>query len=101
MRYPYHTACRIAFNYLCIITSVHECCRSLLVLKPSIQPVNEFFFSFCRSACIVTVIVLVNNSTLKTTRGTVNGLGQTLVAVFRSFGPAVGALLFAWSEDNG
>ena len=45
--------------------------------------------------------MLVNNSTLNETRGTVNAIGQTLVALVRSVGPSVGGLLFAWSERNG
>ena len=35
------------------------------------------------------------------TRGTVNGIGQSLVAIGRSTGPLIGAPLFAWSEGNG
>lgn len=44
---------------------------------------------------------MVNNSALQETRGTVNGIGQSLVAIARSIGPSVGSLLFAWSEANG
>ena len=35
------------------------------------------------------------------TRGTVNGISQSLVAIARSMGPLVGAMVFAWSESNG
>ena len=35
------------------------------------------------------------------TRGTVNGIGQSLVAISRSIGPLIGAPLFAWSASNG
>ena len=45
--------------------------------------------------------VMVNNSSLPETKGTVNGIGQSLVAIFRSIGPTVGSLGFAWSEGNG
>ena len=44
---------------------------------------------------------MVNNSALPETRGLVNGIGQSLVAIARSIGPTNGALLFAWSESNG
>ena len=46
-------------------------------------------------------MVLVNNSAVQKTRGTVNGIGQSLVAILRSFGPTAGSLLFAWSETTG
>ena len=44
---------------------------------------------------------MVNNSSLPETKGTVNGIGQSLVAIFRSIGPSAGSLGFAWSEGNG
>ena len=44
---------------------------------------------------------MVNNSSFPETKGTVNGIGQSLVAIFRSIGPTVGSLGFAWSEGNG
>ena len=47
------------------------------------------------------VMVLISNSSLIETRGTVNGYGQALCAIGRSLGPVVGAPLFAWSENNG
>ena len=46
-------------------------------------------------------MVLISNSSLAETRGTVNGYGQALCAVGRSLGPVVGAPLFAWSENTG
>ena len=47
------------------------------------------------------VFVFVGNSSLPATRGTVNGVSQSQVAVFRTAAPLIGALLFAWSEENG
>ena len=47
------------------------------------------------------IMVLISNSSLTETRGTVNGYGQALCAVGRSLGPVVGAPLFAWSENTG
>lgn len=35
------------------------------------------------------------------TRGTVNGIGQSLSSLGRAVGPIVGSLLFAWSEHSG
>ncbi|XP_035681602.1 uncharacterized protein LOC118419347 [Branchiostoma floridae] len=46
-------------------------------------------------------IVMVGNAGVQTTRGTVNGIAQTLAALSRLVGPAVSANLFAWTTDNG
>ena len=49
-------------------------------------------------------MVMINNSTLPGTRGTINGVSQSMVAILRAIGPTVGANLFYWSElntDNG
>ncbi|XP_065901214.1 uncharacterized protein [Dysidea avara] len=54
-----------------------------------------------RLTSFTSVFVLVGNSALPATRGTVNGIGQSLVAIGRSTGPLIGAPLFAWSEGNG
>ena len=54
-----------------------------------------------RISSLVTLVVLVNNSAVTATRGTVNGIAQTLLAIFRSLTPALGSILFAWSEKNG
>ena len=35
------------------------------------------------------------------TRGTVNGIGQSLGALGRTVGPILGSMVFAWSEING
>ena len=35
------------------------------------------------------------------TRGSVNGINQSLVAISRSIAPLVGSLVFAWSENSG
>ena len=34
-------------------------------------------------------------------RGTVNGYGEALAALGHTFGPIIGAPLFAWSENSG
>ena len=47
--------------------------------------------------CVIITPLFVQSST----RGTVNGIGQSLVAVSRSIGPLIGAPLFAWSASNG
>ena len=44
---------------------------------------------------------MINNSAVAGTRGTINGIGQSLVALGRGAGPSIGALAFAWSERNG
>lgn len=35
------------------------------------------------------------------TRGSVNGISQSLVAIGRSVGPVLGSVLFAWSASSG
>ena len=68
------------------------------------QPSLNFDF-FCatlfRVMSFTSVIVLISNSSLTETRGTVNGYGQALCAIGRSLGPVVGAPLLAWSENTG
>ncbi|XP_078669282.1 uncharacterized protein LOC144910269 isoform X1 [Branchiostoma floridae x Branchiostoma belcheri] len=46
-------------------------------------------------------IVMVGNAAFQSSRGTVNGIAQTLAALSRLVGPAVSANLFAWTTDNG
>ena len=53
------------------------------------------------SVVYVTSCVITTPSPQPATRGTVNGIGQSLVAIGRSTGPLIGAPLFAWSEGNG
>ena len=53
------------------------------------------FFSF------TTVFVLINNSVPRSSRGAVNGVSQSLVALTRMTGPTLGGSAFAWSESNG
>lgn len=47
------------------------------------------------------IMVMVNNSALPETRGSVNGIGQSLVSIGRSISPTSGSILLAWSEGNG
>ncbi|XP_078589107.1 uncharacterized protein LOC144869568 isoform X2 [Branchiostoma floridae x Branchiostoma japonicum] len=46
-------------------------------------------------------IVMVGNAAFLSSRGTVNGIAQTLAALSRLIGPAVSANMFAWTTDNG
>jgi len=48
----------------------------------------------------VSVIILVSNSSLTDTMGTVNGYAQSLVAMLRLFGPFSGSSLLSWSITN-
>ena len=59
------------------------------------------YYFYFRASSFTSIMVMVNNSALPETRGLVNGISQSLVAVARSIGPTNGALLFAWSESNG
>jgi hypothetical protein len=53
------------------------------------------FFGF------TSVFALINNSSRNNTRGTVNGIGQSLASVSRFVSPPVGGIMFAWSvSDN-
>ena len=80
--------------------------------------VLTYCYYLFRLTSFTSVFVLVGNSALVSivyvmscviitppiqpaTRGTVNGIGQSLVAIGRSTGPLIGAPLFAWSEGNG
>ncbi|XP_064395465.1 uncharacterized protein LOC135342613 isoform X1 [Halichondria panicea] len=54
-----------------------------------------------RITSITATMVLINNSSLPSTKGMVNGMGQALAAVGRSLGPVVSAPIFAWSETTG
>lgn len=46
-------------------------------------------------------MVVVNNSSMPMTRGTVNGLAQTTASLARAVGPAIGGVAFALSVANG
>jgi MFS family permease len=46
------------------------------------------------------IFVLINNSCYSHERATVNGIGQTCASLGRFTGPYLGALTFAWSENN-
>ena len=48
-----------------------------------------------------TTMVMISNSTTIDKIGAVNGLGQSVAALLRAAGPAVGGSLFAWSNTNG
>ena len=50
---------------------------------------------------LVTTSVLLNNSSIPETRGTVNGIGHALNAFLRAVGYALAATVFAWSQNNG
>ena len=62
--------------------------------------INNFKI-YLRVMVFTSVMVLISNSSLTETRGTVNGFGQALCAIGRSMGPVIGAPLFAWSENTG
>ncbi|XP_066292058.1 uncharacterized protein [Branchiostoma lanceolatum] len=53
------------------------------------------------SLAYLSCVVMVGNAGVQTTRGTVNGIAQTLAGLARLVGPAVSGNLFAWTTDNG
>uniref|UniRef100_A0A7S1CJE9 Major facilitator superfamily (MFS) profile domain-containing protein n=1 Tax=Bicosoecida sp. CB-2014 TaxID=1486930 RepID=A0A7S1CJE9_9STRA len=53
-----------------------------------------------RVVMLTCVFVLISNASTKAQRGTAMGWGQTVCAFARIIGPAMGANLFAWSENN-
>jgi MFS family permease len=53
-----------------------------------------------RIAFFTSVMIMIGNSTVPESRGTVNGIGQSLVAVGRSVGPILASSVFAWSASN-
>jgi len=54
-----------------------------------------------RVSAFTCFFIFISNSCETAVRGTVNGIGQTLVAVGRMLGPTIGSLVFAWSMNNG
>ena len=71
----------------------HNYCELGAVIVESLVPHRVMAFN--------SVMVLISNSSLTKTRGTVNGYAQALGAIGRSIGPVLGATLFAWSENIG
>lgn len=49
---------------------------------------------------LVSTFILINNSCYSHQRATVNAIGQTCASIARMIGPYLGALTFAWSENN-
>ncbi|XP_064385510.1 uncharacterized protein LOC135334305 isoform X2 [Halichondria panicea] len=54
-----------------------------------------------RITSITATMVLINNSSLPSSKGMVNGIDQALAAVGNSIGPVASAPIFAWSEKTG
>lgn len=54
-----------------------------------------------RVSTFTCMFIFISNSCEIAVRGTVNGIGQTLVAICRMLGPTVGSIMFAWSMSNG
>ncbi len=54
-----------------------------------------------RMTTLITSSVLLNNSSIPETRGTVNGIGYALASLLRAVGYALAAIVFAWSQNNG
>jgi sugar phosphate permease len=49
----------------------------------------------------VSVFILISNSAHPHNMGAVNGLGQSLVSMLRTFGPFTGSAVLSWSMTNG
>jgi hypothetical protein len=63
---------------------------------------SDFLYFFKASTCasqmlFSSVFALISNSTEKEAMGRVNGVSQSLVALFRAIGPPIAGNLFAWS----
>ncbi len=54
-----------------------------------------------RITTLVTSSVLLNNSCIPETRGTVNGIGFALASLLSAVGSVSAATVFAWSQNNG
>ncbi len=54
-----------------------------------------------RITTLITSAVLLNNSSIPATRGTVNGIGYALNALLRIVGYGSASIVFAWSQNNG
>jgi MFS family permease len=57
--------------------------------------------TFGNTLVFTSTFVMITNSVTKDRLGSANGLGQSTAALARTFGPAVGGILFAWSLTNG
>ncbi|KAI6660866.1 Protein ZINC INDUCED FACILITATOR 1-like [Oopsacas minuta] len=53
-----------------------------------------------RNSLLTSTVVLLGNSSEPRFRATINSLGQFAAAISRLAAPAIGAILFAWSEGN-
>jgi len=52
----------------------------------------------CTAGEFVSVVLMVNNSVSNDKLGTLNGIGQSIIALFRALGPTIGAVILAWSS---
>ena len=56
---------------------------------------------YYRITTLITSAVLLNNSSIPETRGTVNGIGYAFNALLRIVGYVSASTVFAWSQNNG
>lgn len=99
------------FRLGCVIACATFCCAPLLSKLCVITGHNALFWAALVFMCFcwmggtqngfAAINTLVANSVTSELVGTVNGLGQGLVALMRSFGPASFSPLLAWSMSNG
>jgi len=60
------------------------------------------FFKVCVGQfCFASISAVISNSTPLRNVGAVNGLGQSLVALARTFSPAIAGTLLSWGFSNG
>jgi MFS family permease len=77
-----------------VLVHLHSHILRILLLWPGLMFVN-MAKNFITALTFTASIIMVNNSVEDEHLGTVNGLGQSLGALARSLGPALGGLL--WS----
>eukprot|EP01114_Cavostelium_apophysatum_P002428 TRINITY_DN1216_c0_g1_i1.p1 TRINITY_DN1216_c0_g1~~TRINITY_DN1216_c0_g1_i1.p1 ORF type:complete len:531 (+),score=102.18 TRINITY_DN1216_c0_g1_i1:165-1757(+) len=63
--------------------------------------ISFFIRCFATQCMFSSIMQLITNSAHYADMGAVNGLGQSMVALFRAFAPAFGASMLAWSFENG
>ena len=74
---------------------------SLFVLIGNSTLVGLHQYSYMYKATDLILTKKIPSSFQPSTRGSVNGISQSLVAVGRSVGPLLGSTLLSWSESNG
>jgi MFS family permease len=84
----------VAMPFLALLSHHTEISFVLSAVLRSVQIVLDMTMFTCS-------FLLINNSCDGDKRGAANGLAMSVASVFKSVGPIVGGVIFAWSATNG